>query len=295
MARVIDTARNSRFLLAALVLCHLVAISHQVDGGGGASLLERMVFAVLSPGQRLVAAVVGGVERSWSGYLDLRDVHEENGRLKDRVSSLETQLQQRQAAAAEAEQLREVLELRKILPLETVTAEVVARSGMPWFRTITVNKGLEAGIHLNTPVLSPTGIVGRVVAVGPRAAKVQTLLDQACGVGVMVERSRASGVVQGQVAFDDQGQGTTDLRMKYVSAIADVVVGDAVVTSGLDQVFPKGLVVGRVRSVAAPSGLFKEVIVTPSARFDEVEEVLLVRGGAETPALTQGVRPETAR
>jgi len=293
MARVIDTARNSKLLLGVLILAHLVVISRQVDGGGGTSLLERVVFGALSPLQRLVAGGVGGVSDAWRSYVDLRGIDAENVRLKNRLAELETQLQQRQRLAQEAERLRSLLELRQILPLETITAEVMARDGLPWFRMLTVNKGLDAGVHLDTPVLSPTGVVGRVVAVGPRAARIQTLLDQACGVGAMVERSRASGVVSGKVGLADSG--ASDLVMNYVSAVADVQEGDVVVTSGLDGIYPKGLVVGRVRSVGPPSGLFKEVIVTPSARFDELEEVLLVKTERDVPLLTEAVRPEAAR
>src|SRR5262249_35751840 len=157
------------------------------------------------------------------------------------------------------------------------------REGVPWFRTLTVDKGREAGVHLNTPVLSPTGIVGRVVAVGAHAARVQTILDQASGVGVQIERSRAAGVVQGQAGVESAA---TDLIMKYVSAVADVKEGDVVVTSGLDRIYPKGLVVGRVRSVAPPLGLFKEVVVTPSAHFDEIDEVLLVKTSPEPTTFT---------
>jgi rod shape-determining protein MreC len=137
-------------------------------------------------------------------------------------------------------------------------------------------------------VLSPTGVVGRVVAVGPRASRVQLLLDRDSGVAAMIERSRVAGVVCGQVAFADQGK--PDLVMKYVSSLSDVAVGDRVLSSGLDRIYPKGLVIGRVRSVGAGAGLFREVLVTPSAGFDRLEEVLVVRDPPEQPALTEAIR-----
>jgi rod shape-determining protein MreC len=275
LAKVIDNARRSRLMLAGLVLAHLVVIGRQVDAGGGTSLLERVIFTALSPLQYAVSATVGGVRGAWAAYVDLRGVHQENQQLRERLRALETQLQERQERALEAERLREQLELRKILPLDTVLAEVVARDGVPWFRTITIDKGSAHGLALDAPVLSPTGVVGRIVAIGPHAARVQLLLDRDSGVGVLVERTRVTGVVTGQVAFSHAG--TTDLVMKYVSALADVTVGDVAVTSGLDRIYPKGLVVGRVRNVGPSSGLFREIIVTPSARFDRMEEVLVVR------------------
>ena len=287
MARVIDT-RRSRLLLAALVVSHLVVIGHQVDGGEGLSLLQRVVFKTLAPIQHVVAVAVHGVGQAWSSYLDLRSVHDDNTRLADRVAGLERQIQDEQQRVLEAERLRELLELRQVLPVATIAAEVVGRDGLPWFRTLTLDKGKQDGIELDAAVLSPTGIVGRVVAVGPRAARVQLLLDRDSGVAAMIERSRVAGVVCGQVGFADQGK--PDLVMKYVSSLSDVAVGDRVLSSGLDRIYPKGLVIGRVRSVGAGAGLFREVVVTPSAGFDRLEEVLVVRDPPEQPALTEAIR-----
>jgi rod shape-determining protein MreC len=290
MARVVGSARRSRLLLGVFVLGHLLLISRQVDRGGGTSLLGQIVLGLLSPAQRTVSVSVGGVRDAWGAYIDLRAVQEENLGLKTRVAALETRLQQREPGWREAERLRGLLELRSLLPFDSVAAEVVARDGLPWFRTLIADKGLAAGVRLDTPVVCSSGVVGRVIAVGPFAAKVQTLLDQASGVGVIVERSRTTGVVSGQLGFADSG--ATDLLMKYVAATADVAVDDVVLTSGLDGIYPKGLVVGRVRAVGPASGLFREVLVTPSARFDEVEEVLMLKGMPSAPVLTEAVRPE---
>jgi rod shape-determining protein MreC len=113
---------------------------------------------------------------------------------------------------------------------------------------------------------------------------VQALLDRDSGAAALVERSRVMGVVSGQVAGADTG--AEDLALKYVPERADVVVGDLVVTSGLDRIYPKGLVIGRVRAIGEVAGLFRDVRVEPSARFDRLEEVLVLRGASlplETP------------
>lgn len=287
MAAVID-ARRSRFLLVVLVLAHLGVISNQVDGGGGASLLQRAVFSLLSPLQNAVGAVVRGVKGAWSGYVGLRGAHVQSQRLEERVQYLELLLQERQHQARESERLRELLGLREILPLETVAAEVVSRDGLPWYRTLTIDKGRADGVELEAPVLSPTGVLGRVIERGAHAAKVQLLLDSQSGAGVMVERSRVMGIVSGQLG--GEGAVASDLVMKYVPEMTDVTAGDVVVTSGLDRIYPKGLVVGRVRSVSRGTGLFKEILVEPSARFDQVEEVLVVKGPRPSLTLDQSVR-----
>jgi rod shape-determining protein MreC len=279
---------KSRFLLVGLVVLHLAAISHQVDAGGGVSLLQRAVFSLLSPVEAAFSGAARSLISGWRGWIDLRHVHETNERLEERVRYLETLLQQRQHQAREADRLRDVLALQQAFPLETIAAEVVTRDGMPWFRTLTLDRGRDTGVALDAAVISPAGVLGRVVAVGPAAAKVQLLQDRESGAGVMIERSRVAGVVSGQIGFADAG--ANDLVMKYVPGLADVVVGDMVVTSGMDRIYPKGLVVGKVRLVGPGSGLFKEILVTPAARPDQVEAVLVVKKAGTAPVFDESVK-----
>jgi rod shape-determining protein MreC len=289
LAAVADT-RRTRLLLVGLVAAHLVAISHQVDGGRGGSLLERGIFSVLYPFQWAVAAAASTVKGGVSSYIDLRGVRAENLRLEERVTVLETLLQEKQDRVHEAERLREALGLREILPLKTVVAEVVARDGLPYYNVLTIDRGSDHGVRLDAPVISPTGVVGRVMRVYARGAQVQLLLDAQAGVGVLIERTRVAGVASGR---SGPGEGTSpDLEMRYVPSLADVQVGDVVVTSGLDRVFPKGLAVGRVRAVGPGAGLFKDVRVEPAARFPTLEEVLVVLG---TPAAEEAAPEEDGR
>ena len=293
MARVVET-RKSRLVLGGLVLAHLVAISRQVQvDNAGTSLLEKSTMAVLGPLQAGVAGAVHGLGHLWSSYVGLRGTHAENQQLRERLREAEIALQQRQQQAEEAARLRELLELRSILPLDTVVGEVIARDATPWFRTLTVDKGSRHGVGLNAPVISSTGVVGRVIRLGPQAATVQLLLDQQAGVGVRIERSRITGVVSGQTGFGSEG--SHDLVLKWVPVLADVVVGDVVVTSGLDRIYPRGLMVGRVRAIETGNGLFKEIRVQPSARFDELEELLLVRTPLPDDTTVETVRPETRK
>ena len=278
------SARRSRFLLVGLILAHLTAISHQVDGGTGVSLLQRGVLSVLSPLQRGVGAAAFLASELWRGWAFHRETYADNRRLRAELRALETELQLRSYRAQESVRLRELLALQQAVPLDTLAALVVARDGVPWFRTLTLDKGERDGVRLDAAVISSTGIVGRVVAVGPSAARVQVLLDRDSGAAAIVERSRVSGVVSGQVSGADAGG--EDLALKYVPERADVVVGDVVLTSGLDRIFPKGLVIGRVRFVGDVTGLFRDVRVEPSARFSRLEEVLVLKSAPpplETP------------
>lgn len=267
--------KRSRFLLLGLVLLHLAAISHQVDGGSGLSLLQWALLAAVSPVQRGVAGVLGGAGEAWRGWGFHRETYEENRRLAARLRELEAETQVRAQQALEAVRLRELLTVREALPLETIGAQVIGRDGVPWFRTLTLDRGEADGVRVDAPVLSATGVVGRVFATGPHAARVQVLLDRDSGAAVLLERSRVAGVVSGQVVAP--GTGDRDLVLKYIPERTDVEVGEVVVTSGLDRIYPKGLVVGRVRFVGSGSGLFRDIRVEPSARFESLEEVLVVR------------------
>ena len=267
-----------------LILAHLTAISHQVDGGTGVSLLQRGVLSVLSPLQRWVGASALLASELWRGWAFHRETYADNRRLRTELRALETELQLRSYRAQESVRLRELLALQQAVPLDTLAAQVVGRDGMPWFRTLTLDKGERDGVRLDAAVISATGVVGRVFAVGPQAARVQVLLDRDSGAAALVERSRVSGVVSGQVSAAETG--SEDLALKYIPKRADIVVGDVVVTSGLDRIFPKGLVIGRVRFVGDVTGLFRDVRVEPSARFSSLEEVLVLKGAPpplETP------------
>jgi len=288
VGRVVDT-RRSRFLLGGLVLAHLVIISQQVESGGG-RLLDQTVFAFLSPFQRLAGGAVAGVAGTWRGYVDLRRVHAKSQDLQERVRVLEMEVQEKQEQVREAERLRDIAGVKPLLPLDTLVARVIANDGLPWFRNITIDRGLTDGVDLNSPVISAHGVVGRVIAVGPQAARVQILLDKSSAVGVRIERSRITGVVAGKAGYGDVAGG--DLHLLYVPVLADVVVGDVVVTSGLDRIHPRGLMVGRVRTVKEGGGLFKEIAVAPSARFERLEEVMVVSQRPSDPQFTRALRPE---
>jgi len=138
----------------------------------------------------------------------------------------------------------------------------------PEFRTITIDKGTDDGLRTDMAVIAPAGVVGRVVMPSGRAAKVQLLVDRNAAAGALVERSRAQGVVK--------GVGEMRLELEFVSEAADVAVGDLVVTSGIEGIFPKGFTIGRVDTVEKSGPAYKRITVMPAVDFSALEEVLVV-------------------
>jgi rod shape-determining protein MreC len=195
-------------------------------------------------------------------------VSEENAALKQELQALQIRLQEERAMAQRTQDLRQLLELRQRAELETTAAEIIAAGASPEFRTVTIDKGSADGLAADMAVISPAGVVGRVILSSPRAAKVQLLVDRNAAAGAVVERSRAQGVVV--------GVGADGLRMDYVPGTADVKPGDLVVTSGIDGIYPKGFVIGTVESVERGPGTYHQIRIRPAVEFSRIEEVLVV-------------------
>jgi rod shape-determining protein MreC len=181
----------------------------------------------------------------------------------------ERQPEEERARAARAQQLEDLLQLRQNLKLDTISAVVIGSSASPDFRGMTIDKGSGYGVAENMAVIASTGVVGRIVTPAPNAAKVQLVIDQNAAAGALVERSRAQGIVV--------GRGTDTVRMDFVPATADVILGDAIVTSGVDGIYPQGFVIGKVVQVNNGNGIYKAITVRPSVDFNRLEEVLVIR------------------
>ena len=265
-----DNRQRTGYLAVAVVIGQVILISAQVNGRSGASILESVTFGTLTEVQRFVTSGVVGLRDVWTGYVQLRDVRKENAVLRQDVASLELRLQEERAFARRARSLEQLLDLREVVELRTVGARIIAADATPWFRTITVDRGSGDGVRSDLAVIAPKGVVGRVVGLpGVRASKVQLLIDRNAAAGALIERTRAAGVVVGS---DDE----TALRMEYVSNLEDVHVGDAVITSGIDGIYPKGFVIGSVGAVWRGSGLYKVIRVDPVVDFTQLEDVLIV-------------------
>jgi rod shape-determining protein MreC len=275
-----DIRQRTAVLFIAVMLGHILLISAQVSSKSGVPILEAVTFGMFSEVQRGASSLTGGIHNAWTGYGNLRGVREENLQLKQQLGALQVQLQQERAAAQRAHQLEGLLGLQQQLQVKTVAAGVIGSGASPEFRTATINKGSGDGLKVNMAVIAGSGLVGRIVTLAPRAAKIQLMVDRNFGAGALVERSRAQGVVL--------GTGEDLLRMEYVTGVADVKPGDTIVTAGVDGIYPKGFVIGKVESVEKGNGIYKVIKVRPAADFTRLEDVLVVTTPPET-APAEGV------
>jgi rod shape-determining protein MreC len=259
---------SATLLLAALLMLSVGSRSERDDPFAG------IVLEIVRPFQVGVVAAVDAVENIWSSYFALVGVREENERLRRRVLDLEEQLGRRSEAERAERRLQELLDFRTGLPADAVPAQIIGRDPLPWSGTITINKGSSDGIGRNAAVVSQHGVVGQTIATSAHSARVLLITDPNSGIDGIVQRSRARGVVKG--ALDGR------CLMKYLQRGDDVAVGDRIVTSGLDGIFPKGIPIGEVNDVDLDvRGLLKTADVAPSAPLDRIEEVLVVVQRAE--------------
>lgn len=267
---VLESHRRTVYLAVAVLLGHVLLISAQVSSRTGVSLLETVLFSGLSQVQLASARVVQGVAGVWSEYVALRQYRHEAARLQGELDRMGVELQQARAQARRTEQLEVLLQLSRTELPQVQAARVIAADPTAVFRTVTIDKGHQDGIRRDMAVLSPLGVVGRVIdEPGRHSAKVQLIIDRNAGVGAQLERTGTGGVVVGT-------DGDPALRMEYVSNLAEVEPGDLVASSGLDGIYPRGYVIGRVERAERGSGLYREIRIRPRVDFSALDTVLVV-------------------
>lgn len=273
----IDFTRRTGVSLLAAVVGHLVLLSLQVGTASGAWVVQTFTLGAFSEMQRAVSGAAAAVGGLWNAYVDLQTVRTENESLRRELDAVRLRWQVDRADAQRVRGLEALLGLRANAGLPTVGARVIASDATPYFRTVTIDRGWRDGVRRDLAVLSPAGVVGRIVGdPGYRASQVQLLIDRNAAAGAFVERTRAPGLVSGDM--DDRL-----LRMEYVSILEAVEVGDTVVTSGSDGIYPKGFVIGDVTLVRRGPGTYRTIRVRPRVRFDDLDGVLVVLPGSPLP------------
>jgi rod shape-determining protein MreC len=205
----------------------------------------------------------------WQDYVALRHVREENRQLRRDLGLLQKQNGDLRESAVAAQRLAALLEFKEQFVPETVAARVIGRDSTNWYRGVILNKGDRDGIRPEMGVMTPMGVVGRVVKTGPFSSMVLLVTDPHNAITGIIQRSRDEGIVEGT----SQGRA----RIKYLPLLAGIRVGDTVVTSGLTGGFPRGIVIGAVLSIQKEEGeLFQSAEIAPEADLSKLEEVLVI-------------------
>jgi rod shape-determining protein MreC len=221
------------------------------------------------PVQKAVAFPAELVRDAWRHYLDLVGVQAENLALRRRLVELQDDNLQLREALVASGRLERIAKMREQYEIPMLPAELVGVDVSPWFRSILVDKGRGQGVRSGMPVISDRALAGLVTATSEDAARGMLLLDRQSAVDGTVQRSRARGVVR--------GLGGDQLEFEFVARGSDVRVGDVVITSGLDGVYPKGLLIGQISEVPdSGSQLLVTALVEPAADFRRLEQVFVM-------------------
>jgi len=235
--------------------------------------LSALLMWIMRPLQIASQGTVNWISGLQEHYDTLAGFRAENERLRKRIQALEIERQRLLEAEATNRRLQQLLEFRAHLPAPAITASVIANSATSWFQSCILDKGSADGVRKGMAVVTPLGVVGQVISVTPRTAKVLLLTDPNSGIDVLVQRTRSRGIISGSLE-----NGTV---LKYVKRSEDIQEGDRLITSGVDGVFPKGLMVGTVIKVRKQHlGLFQFIEVLPAVRSERLEEVLVVAADA---------------
>ena len=267
----------------ALIVLSLYLMTAGVRQGDRVGAPARGMLEVLRPVQSGTANFGAGLRSIYHDYLNLVHVREENERLLAELARVKAEQARMAELEAENRHLTELLELRDALGADAIAANVIGSDATGISHTLILGQGSASGLRPGMAVLSNEGVVGRIIETSPHASRVLLIDDHNSALDGFDQRSRARGIIAGLV---DDG-----VIMKYVDRSQDIKTHDTIVTSGLDGIFPRGLLVGTVSGVHREGpGLFLAVQLAPAVSFRELEQVLVVR--QQTPPLATDQRAE---
>jgi rod shape-determining protein MreC len=290
MDSVLGRYRNLVILVGVLFL-QVLGLATQVKGSGHdlqkTRLIRLWAVGAITPFERALVWTQSGSGNVWHNYFYLRGVRAENRQLKQQIEEMRLEQVRLGEDAAQARRLQTLLAFKEQFISRTVAAQVIGSSGSDQSRSIFIDRGDNAGIKRDMAVITSDGIVGKVLLVYPSVAQVLLIDDQSSGVGAILEKSRLQGVLR--------GTSNGEVVLERVMSDEQVPVGEKLLTSGGDQIFPKGLPVGTVTKVTNGKDLFLNINVKPAANLSKLEEVLVLVEKQDRQATAEdGVRVRAA-
>ncbi len=272
MGRAVDNPIRIGGISLLLFCFSLFLTSYSSKNPAVAGVGSAVVQQILHPFQVVTRSVYSSVAGIWYGYVALVHTERDNKQFKARLESLEAQNARLQELSHENDRLRGLMKMssENNVPV-SVVANVIGYDASNWVKSISIDKGSSDGVQRGQPVIGAAGVVGQVIAAAPKSSRVLLLTDHASGVDAIIQSSRARGVVE--------GLGGSVCRWRFVLAADEVKIGDKVITSGADGIYPKGLLLGVVSDVDENSkGLFQSVEIDPAEDFLKLETVLVLTG-----------------
>lgn len=266
--------------LMAVLFIQVVGLATQVkrpenvragNTSSGTRLIRVWTVTAFTPIEKMFVSTGHFFRNGWSNYADLRGVRKQNRDLQEQVAQLQMEQVRLRQDADQARRLQALLEFKERFAAKTVAAQVIGTSGTEQSRVIIIDKGSRDGLKPDMAVITPDGIVGKVKDVFPMSAQVLLINDHDSGAGVILEHSRLQGIVKGSPLGELQ-------IINEIMSDEKIDVGEHLITSGGDRIYPKGFSVGTVISATPDrdNEPFQVVKIKPSADLSRLEEVIVI-------------------
>jgi len=232
--------------------------------------IERLFITITAPFQMAVTKIMQFTQNIWNTYFMMVLAVKENSELKRQLGNAIEIKNRCEELELENIRLKKFVNFTSAMPDTYMAAKIIARDPSPWFKTIMIDKGTKDGLIQGSPVFVPEGIVGQIIKVAGDYSRVLLITDRNSAVDSLVQNSRVRGIVK--------GNNEDNCFFVYTLRKDEVKQGEMVISSGLDQVFPKGMKIGRISQVTKiHSKLFQDIILEPSVDFNKIEEVLVLK------------------
>jgi rod shape-determining protein MreC len=282
MENLITRYRNVTILVAVL-FAQVFGLAVQVKRNTeneSSRLIRVWTVSAVTPLEKGIVWFQSGLGNLWHSYIYLRGVRQENRDLKAEIERLRLEQVRLSGDAEQAQRLQALLGFKEQFISKTVAAQVIGSSGSEQSRSIYIDKGTSNGIDKGMAVMTADGIVGKVLRADISSALVLLINDQSSGVGAILEKTRLQGIVKGTPAGE--------VVLEKVMSDEQVPAGERVLTSGGDQIFPKGLPIGTVKKTTTGPEMFLNIRVRPAADLSKLEEVLVItRQEERTPSVAE--------
>lgn len=264
--------RKIKIGLNIVAMCFaLYSMSNRSIDLRSVSFFEKVLIESFAPVQNLVAGVQQTSGSYFEHYLKNVEASHENERLKKQIKEYEEKIFVMKETKKENQRLKNLFDFIEPIAGKKVVARVVAQDASSDYQVIRINRGAKDGITLQSPVVTYDGVVGYVFRLTANFSDVLTILDTNHKIDVLVTRTRTHGILE--------GASTDACLLKYVARTEPLILGDMVITSGLGNLYPKGLRIGRITRIERESyGITQHVQVQPSVSFDQLEEVAVLVG-----------------
>ena len=266
-----QSSRPIQITSTLLLFLSLILSAYTTKYPQGLNFTRQLFIEVIAPVGKTSTGLLNSFEYVWTQYISLVNTESKNTELESRLRTLIAENARLSEVLHENGQLKKLLGVKEQFAWRVIAGKVIGHEPSPWSKGITINRGSNDGVQTNLPIVDGDAIVGKVVHVASSASQVLLLTDRNAGIDAFIQSTRARGIFM--------GDGKSGGVLQYISNDNQVQIGDNIVSSGMDGIYPGGVLIGTINSVEKKSGeLFQEIHVTAKINADALENVLVILG-----------------